>query len=135
MRSKDNGSYSTPLSSVSSFQPHCHWGWGAEASPPPLDFCCRLPAVPGLGQPLIPTTWLVSCCSRQQGTWLSCSPPSRELWPAKARLTLGSLQSGRLLLVTNEARRTEVRTNSTAEGSGGKERERKIKTENERKPL
>lgn len=43
-------------------------------------------------------------------------------------MPLGSLQSRRLLLVTNQARRTEVRTNPTGKGGGGeREREKKNK--------
>ena len=90
---------------------------------------------PWRGRSLVSMTWLVrlaSCCSKQRGSWLSCGPPSHVLCPAKAMLTLGKLQCRRLLLVTNQASRTEVRTNSTWEGGWGK-RERKKNKDRERK--
>ena len=54
---------------------------------------------------------------------------------AKAQLPLGSLRSRRLLLVTNQARRTEVRTNPTGKGGGGERERRKIKREREKAAL
>lgn len=50
-----------------------------------------------------------------------------------ARFTVRKLQSRELLLMTNRASRTEVRTNPTRRGGGG-EREKK-KEKKEKKPL
>lgn len=118
----------TPASSVFPFlmPPRA---WGARNHPPPpasgcLDWLSSRPATRA--------SWRQQAARRS----LSRSALSPELCPApaKARFTRGQLQSILLPPVTNQASKTEVRTNPTREGGaeGGK-KERKKNKERERK--